>query len=146
MNPIRVPSKAGLVAVALLGAALSFAQSALASTAANTTITNSATVNYNDGGGVAQTPVTATVSVTVTLVPSAVTLSSPANQTIAQGASATLTYTITSTANGPDTYNLSSVVTPTNVSSVTATLPANVTLGGTTIAVTTAATDTSITA
>jgi uncharacterized repeat protein (TIGR01451 family) len=145
MNPIRVPSKAGLAAVALLGAALSFAPSALASTAANTTITNTATVNYNDAGGVAQTPVTATVSVTVTLVPSAVTLSSPANQTIAQGASATLTYTITSTANGPDTYNLSSVVTPTNASAVTPTLPASTSLGGSTIAVATVATDTSIT-
>ena len=145
MNPIRVTSKAGLAAVALIGAALSFAPAALASTAANTSITNTATVNYNDAGGVAQTAVTATVSVTVTLVPSAVTLSSPANQTIAQGTSATLTYTITSTANGPDTYNLSSVVTPTNASSVTPTLPASTGLGGSTIAVATVATDTSIT-
>src|SRR5207248_10259286 len=139
--------KAGgrLAALALLGTVLSFAPSAFASTAANTTITNTATVNYNDAGGVAQTAVTATVSVTVTLVPSAVTLSSPANQTIAQGTSATLTYTITSTANGPDTYNLSSVVTPTNASSVTPTLPASTGLGGSTIAVATVATDTSIT-
>src|SRR5438067_12182349 len=112
MHPIRVTFKAGLAAVALIGAALSFAPAALASTAANTSITNTATVNYNDAGGVAQTAVTATVSVTVTLVPSAVTLSSPAHQTIAQGTSDTLTYTITSTANGPEHYNLSTHVTP----------------------------------
>ena len=147
MKRTRVLSEAGgrSIAAALFGAMLWFAPSAFGSTAANTTITNTATVNYNDAGGVAQTPVTATVSVTVTLVPSAVTLSSPANQTIAQGATATLTYTITSTANGSDTYNLSSIATPTNASSVTPTLPASISLGGTTLAVTTVATDTQIT-
>lgn len=121
----------------LVAAALFVPGAAFASTAANTTITNTATVNYNDAGGIAQAAVTATATVTVTLVPSAVVLSSPANQSIAQGTSATLTYTITSTANGVDTYNLSASVTPSaNNSSVTATFPGGpVSLGGTTLAV-----------
>jgi uncharacterized repeat protein (TIGR01451 family) len=131
----------------ILGAVALTASSALASTAANTVITNTATVNFNDAGGVAQAPVSATASVTVTLVPAAVTLTSPPNQTISQGTSATLTYTITSSANGPDTYNLTSTATPTNDSSVTPTFPggASVSLGGTTLAAAAAIGDGSIT-
>ncbi len=138
MNPFSVldSGRKSLSAAALiLGAVALTATSAVASTAANTVITNTATVNYSDAGGTPQLAVTASAAVTVTLVPSAVTLSSPAPQTIAQGAVATLTYTITSTANGPDTYNLSSVATPTNDSAVTPTLPASIALGGTTLAV-----------
>ena len=127
------PYLRGALALSALALALA-ATEARASTAANTTITNTATVNFNDAAGVAQAAVTASASVTVTLVPSAVVLSSPANQTIAQGTSATLTYTVTATANGPDTYNLASTATPTNVSAVTVTLPASVSLGGTTLA------------
>jgi uncharacterized repeat protein (TIGR01451 family) len=130
----------------LLALGLALAPSAAqASTAANTSISNTATVNYTDGGGTAQTPVTASATVTVTLVPSAVVLSSPANQSIAQGTSATLSYTISGTANGPDTYTLGSVATPGNVSAVTPTLPANVSLGGTTLAANAVAGNTSIT-
>jgi uncharacterized repeat protein (TIGR01451 family) len=118
---------------------------ALASTAANTVITNTASVNYNDAGGNAQAQVDSLpVAVTVTLVPSAVTLSSPPNQTIAQGTNATLTYTITGTANGQDTYTLSATATASNDSTVTPVLPANITLGGTTLAATANAGDTSI--
>ena len=131
--PIPTRLLRGALALSVLALALA-ATEALASTAANTTITNTATVNFNDAGGVAQTPVTASASVTVTLVPSAVVLSSPPNQTIAQGTSATLTYTVTATANGPDTYNLSSTATPANVSAVAVTLPASISLGGTTLA------------
>jgi uncharacterized repeat protein (TIGR01451 family) len=123
----------GALALSALALALATTE-ARASTAANTTITNTATVNFRDAGGVAQTPVTASASVTVTLVPSAVVLSSPGNQTIAQGTSATLAYTVTATANGPDTYNLASTATPANVSAVTVTLPASISLGGTTLA------------
>ena len=133
LDPSRTPSR---VAAFILGALALTATSAVASTAANTVITNTATVNYNDAGGAAQAAVTASAAVTVTLVPSAATLSSPPVQTIAQGGpGATLTYTITSTANGPDTYNLSSTATPANVSAVTPALPPNITLGGTTLAV-----------
>lgn len=128
-----------------LMAAVLLPSAAFASTAANTQIANTATVNFNDAGGVAQTAVTATATVTVTLVPSAVTINSPANQTIAQGTSATLTYTITSSSNGQDTYNLTSTATPGNNSSVTPTLPASVTLGGTTLAADAVAGQTSIT-
>lgn len=127
------PILRGALALSALALVLA-ATEARASTAANTTITNTATVSFNDAGGVAQAPVSASASVTVTLVPSAVVLSSPGDTTIAQGTSATLTYTITATANGPDTYNLSSTATPTNVSGVTVGLPASVTLGGTTLA------------
>jgi uncharacterized repeat protein (TIGR01451 family) len=131
-------------ALLVLGVVLG-SQAAWASTAANTTIANTATVNYNDSGGTPQTPVTATATVTVTLVPSAPVLSSPGPQTIAQGTNATLTYTISATSNGPDTYNLGSIATPTNLSSVTPTLPANITLGGTTLAAAASAGNTSIT-
>jgi uncharacterized repeat protein (TIGR01451 family) len=118
---------------------------AQASTGANTVITNVATVNYNDAGGNAQAAVNSLpVLVTVTLVPSAPTLSSPVAQTIAQGTSATLTYTITGTANGQDTYTLASTATPSNDSAVTPALPANISLGGTTLAAPAVAGDTTI--
>ena len=120
----------GTIALAIAATA----PQALASTAANTAISNSATVTYNDAGGIAQMPVTATAIVTVTLVPSAVTLTSPAAQSIAQGTTATLSYTITSTANGPDIYSLSSAAIASNLSTVTPVFPANVSLGGTTLA------------
>jgi uncharacterized repeat protein (TIGR01451 family) len=143
------PSLRPLRAAALiLGAVALTASSALASTAANTAITNTATVNFNDAGGVAQPAVSASVTVTVSLVPAAVTLSSPGPQTIAQGgANASLTYTITSTANGPDNYNLTSVATPANVSGVSPTFPGGtpIALGGTTLAAPANNGDTSIT-
>ena len=150
MNPSppnrAAPSRTRAASLLLGAAALLLPLSALASTAANTTIVNTATVNYQDAGGVAQTAVTASASVTVTLVPSALNISSPANQSIAQGTSATLTYTVTGTANGFDTYNLSSSVTPSaNNSSVSGALPASITLGGTTVALATANGDTTLT-
>jgi uncharacterized repeat protein (TIGR01451 family) len=146
MNPSMIPKHLLRLAAGIIGAAALLAPAtAHASTAANTQIDNTATVNYQDAGGAAQPAVTASVTVTVTLVPAAATLSSPPNQTIAQGTSATLTYTVAGNANGPDTYNLSSVATPTNISGVIVTLPANVTLGGTTLAANAVAGNTSIT-
>jgi uncharacterized repeat protein (TIGR01451 family) len=134
-NVPAVPKRTLRGALVLSALALA-ATEAFASTAANTTITNTATVSYNDAGGVAQAPVTASASVTVTLVPSAVVLSSPPADTIAQGTSATLTYTITATANGPDAYALSATATPNNVSLVAVGFPggASISLGGTTLA------------
>ena len=121
-----------------LGVAAFLPSAALASTAANTTISNTATVNYNDAGGVAQPQVTSlAATVTVTLVPSApglVSTTPPANLTLNQGQNATLTYQITSTANGLDTYNLGSSAAPTNDTSVTPTFPATIQLGGSTLA------------
>jgi len=134
MNPTPAPKTLVRGALALLAIALAPA-AAFASTAANTVISNVATVSYQDAGGVAQTPVvSAAATVTVTLVPAAVTISSPANQTIGQGTSATLSYTVTATANGPDTYNLTSTATPSSVTAVTPALPASIVLGGTTLA------------
>ncbi len=127
------PILRGALALSVLALALA-ATEARASTAANTRITNTATVTYNDQGNNPQTPVTAQATVTVTLVGSAPLLDSPPNQTIAQGTSATLHYTITSTANGPDTYTLSDVATQLNLAGATVTLPANPVLGGTTLA------------
>ena len=146
MKPTPVPSPSSLLRGTLVLAAIALAPAAaFASTAANTVINNTASVSYNDAGGTAQTPVTASASVTVTLVPSAVAITSPANQTIGQGTSATLTYTVTATANGPDTYNLTSTATPASVTAVTPSLPANIVLGGTTLAVAAANGDTAIT-
>jgi trimeric autotransporter adhesin len=135
MMPTPALKSSRLTLGALLLAAMVLAPAAaFASTAANTVITNTASVSYNDAGGAAQTPVTASATVTVTLVPAAVAISSPPNQTIGQGTSATLSYTVTANANGPDTYNLTSTATPANVSGVTPSLPANIVLGGTTLA------------
>ena len=147
MKPILRSFTPGKVQLGLLAFALAavLATQAQASTASNTTITNTATVNYNDAGGTPQTAVTATATVTVNLVQSAVVLTSPGNQTISQGGIATLTYTITGTANGPDSYNLTIPVTATNDSTVTATFTTPISLGGTTLAAPAVATNTSIT-
>src|SRR5258708_24518346 len=117
MNPTSVLSSPSLrplrAAALILGAVALTASSALASTAANTAITNTATVNFNDAGGVAQPAVSASVTVTVSLVPAAVTLSSPRPQTIPPGgAHPSPTYTTTSTANRPHHHNLTTVATP----------------------------------
>ena len=53
------------------------ASAAHASTAANTQIVNTARVNYNDAGGVAQPFEEASATVTVTLVPGTPTITSP---------------------------------------------------------------------
>ena len=126
------PLKAAVFAFTLAVAAA--ALPSLASTASNTTIVNTATVNFADGNGVAQPAVQASASVTVSLIPSAVNLSSPVAQTINQGQTASLLYTITGTANGPDTYALSVPVTPGNMSSVTAGFTTPIALGGSTLA------------
>ena len=70
---------------------------------ANSTLTNTATLTYT---GLA-TPITATVDITVNLTATAPTLSVPADSTVAENQDATYPYTITSTANGSDAYNLS---------------------------------------
>lgn len=135
--------------VAIAFAVLAFAPgSAQASTASGTVITNIATVNYNDAGNVPQPLVTAApVSVTVTLVASPVAFgTAPGATSVNQGQSATLTYTITGTANGPDTYNVGSTEAGNvNDSGSTTTPPGPITLGGTTLAVPAVAGNTTIT-
>jgi uncharacterized repeat protein (TIGR01451 family) len=143
MTPNHTPRRLALGCLALALAALT--PEARASTASNTTITNTVSVAYNDAGGVAQAPVTASASITILLVPSSPLLSSPAAVSVTQGQTATLTYTITGTANGPDTYQITSIATPTNmVAAVTPGLPADFSLGGTTLAADASPSDTTI--
>jgi uncharacterized repeat protein (TIGR01451 family) len=125
----------------LLGGSAFFAGAALlpvlayASTAANTTITNTVTVNYTDAANNAQTPIESSVAITVNLVASAPLLSSPADiDPSTENTLNQLTYVITGTANGPDTYDFSSVDTPTNMDANAVFSTPSVTLGGTTAA------------
>jgi uncharacterized repeat protein (TIGR01451 family) len=137
MNRKSVFNRSGkfLPGAALALAAAAFAPSAVfASTAASTTIRNTASVAFNDAGNNPQTAVTAFVDVTVLLVPSAPNVSTPAATSINQGQSASLTYFVTGTANGLDTYTMSLGDTLTNLSGVTLPTLSNISLGGTTLA------------
>jgi hypothetical protein len=82
---------------------------AWANTAANTQIINQADLSYNDGTGIQHK--TATVTVVVSLVPSTpsviTAVGGPYSTNYATGATLIDTFTIVSSANGPDTYNLS---------------------------------------
>ncbi|MCI0505626.1 MAG: hypothetical protein L0Z73_05895, partial [Gammaproteobacteria bacterium] len=106
----RPPGFFKLAAAAIIGfiASTVFVQgTAFATTAANTVITNQATVNYDDSNGNAQVAINASVDVTVNLVEAAPLLSAPTDQTTFSGTAIDYTYTITTNANGPDVYNLS---------------------------------------
>ena len=144
------PLIAGALAFGLaLALGASPAQALITATAANTTIQNTATVAFKDAGGVAQTAVVATANVTVNLVQSGpnISASTPASPVASTpGSTVTLTYTITSTANGPDTYNLSTGDTQTNISGSTATpSPTSIALGASSLALAYAAGGSSIT-
>ncbi len=111
---IRLPFRIAFGSFALLGAvALAAPQSASAysatGTAANTVITNTATVTYNNAGGLAQTPIPVSATVTVTQVKANPTLSAPLDQTIDPGGNAVYSYTITANANGNDNYTLATL-------------------------------------
>jgi len=117
------------------------AGSAWANMAANTHIINNATLSYNDGTGTRTA--TASVTVTVALVPATPAVVPGPPQTTSYSGPATLltnSFTVTATANGPDTYNVTSAITgSTNTSGATATpqaptvsLGATVTLAGST--------------
>lgn len=107
---------------------------AWAGVAANTSIINQASLSYVDGSGTNQTA-QAEVVVTVALVPGAPTLSEPADDsTPYTGASTPLpfTYQITANGNGPNTYQVSSVVTgSSNTAGATVSAPATIILGAT---------------
>jgi len=86
--------------------------SAWANLAANTQITNAAQLSYNDGATVRTA--TASVTVTVSLVPAAPTIVAGGPQTTQYAGPATTltdTFVITAGSNGPDTYNLTTAVT-----------------------------------
>jgi uncharacterized repeat protein (TIGR01451 family) len=128
----------GLLAVMALAAlwVTALPSDSSASTAANTVIRNTVSVNYQDTASHAMPQVQATVDITVALVYATPTLSAPADQSTNAGTAIGYTYTITSNANGPDTYVLTPSVTAQSagISGSTAAAPASVTLGATTIA------------
>jgi hypothetical protein len=116
--------------------------SSWAVTASNTQIVNTATLTYSDGIAIRTVP--ASVTVTVALVPAPPVIAPGGPQTTPYtGAGTTLTnsFTVTASANGPDSYTLSSAITAsTNTSGATTivttasplALGATVTLAGST--------------
>jgi len=99
-----------IVATALFATVLmAAAQTSSANTGAGTTILNVVTVNYQSPGGVALVA-SASASVTVTLVPTAVALAAVGLTTgsTPSGTAITYSFTATSQANGSDTYLLNS--------------------------------------
>lgn len=124
------------VGAALLAGSMISPITAYASTAANTSITNTVTVNFDDAAGNAQTAVTASVSFSVNLVASAPILSAPAD--VDPATESTLynqVYTVTGTANGNDTYNITNASVNTNMDGDPAFGgDASIVLGGTTTA------------
>lgn len=104
-------------------------QSAQAVAPANSTITNTASLSYTG----LVTPITASVDVTVLLVPAAATVIAPTTVTAAEGQTATLTYQIRANANGPDayTFNVPTSVATNVTGSSAPTTPVGITLGAT---------------
>lgn len=90
---------------------------AQASTAAGTVLTNSVTVNYDDQGGAAQTPVNASVNVTISLVGSVAWGSAPAGQNAGSGGALPGAYSLTlrNTGNGSDTFTITDGTTQSSV-------------------------------
>ena len=106
----RPPGFLKLAAMAIIGfvASTVFVQgTAFATTAANAVITNTATVSWEDSNNANPASTTASVNVTVSLVAATPSLSAPANQAVDSNSSIDYTYTITTNANGFDTYTLS---------------------------------------
>lgn len=98
-------------ALAIAAAISLTAPAAFAKTAANTQILNTATLSYFDGASTKQS--SSTVTVTVSLVPSGVDITPGPNQTTTyNGPTTKLTnsFIVTATANGPDTYNVTTAI------------------------------------
>lgn len=137
----RIQKLLGTFSVVLLVAAS--ASTAMANTAANTRITNSADLSYNDGTGLKHA--ISSVTVTVALKPATPTIIAMASQTGPYPTPLVDDYTLTNNANGPDTFILTTATnTPVNTTSVTAapgvpgpgtpiTLGATVTASGSTV-------------
>jgi uncharacterized repeat protein (TIGR01451 family) len=130
-----------LKTAATLCAAAAFtlsAQAAFANTAANTQIFNQATLSYSDGA--TSRTATASVIVTVSLVPAAPTIAAGPPQSTSYAGPATVlhnTFVVTNNGNGPDTFTLSTLITgSTNTTGPGAAVvnplaPATLALGGT---------------
>ena len=97
---------AGIILLALFDIV---APRAEANTAAGTVLTNSVTVSFKDAIGTVQTPVTANVSITVSLVGSVAWLTPPAAQDTGSGQALPGAYTIVlhNMGNGSDTFTMS---------------------------------------
>ncbi len=149
----RPPTRLKAVLGAITGAALCASLvpgMVYANTASNNIIRNTATVNYEDTGGNTQNPISSSADIVVNLVESTPLLNAPANQSTDAATAATYSYTITSTANGPDIYDLAATVTAesagiTGGTSTAVPSVATITLGATTVALAAVATDTVIT-
>jgi len=101
-----------------------------AATGATHIIRNTVSVGYNNALGLNPQTVTASVDVTVSLVAAAPTVTTTAvNATVNGGSSQTFDYTITSNANGADTFTLANAGT----SLMGADLAATITLGATSV-------------
>lgn len=123
------PIRALIVALILTPLAIfSMAQDVHAKTAAGTAIINSVSVAYKNAAGTAQTPVTGTVTVTVSLVGSVAWVGTPTNQTV-NSAQAITNYTVQlkNLGNGSDTFTL----TPSD--GTTEVTPADLTTGSFTV-------------
>jgi len=133
-------AKAGVAILFMIVGAQAMAANAGA--AATTTLENIASATYTSAASA--TPITATsnaVVITINLVPAFPTVafasSTPTDLlNLVEGQTATLTYTLTSNANGPDDYTVivgeTSVI---NITGTVATAAAAITLGGSTVAV-----------
>ena len=132
-------AKAGVAILFMMVGAQAMAANAGA--AATTTLENIASATYTSAASA--TPITATsnaVVITINLVPAFPTVafasSTPTDLlNLVEGQTATLTYTLTSNANGPDDYTV--IVGETSVTNITGTVAtaAAITLGGSTVAV-----------
>lgn len=125
-----------LVLVAAAAMLMLLPTAGLASTAANTGITSTVSVNYTDAAGNAQAEETADVTIEVNLVAAAPLLTSPADDSANEGDDVVLTYTLTGTANGPDTYDTSAADSRSNMDgdATFSFSAASILLGGTTVA------------
>ncbi|MDQ6954251.1 MAG: hypothetical protein Q9M20_02280, partial [Mariprofundaceae bacterium] len=125
---------AALALIASVGMALP--QLASANSAANATIKNTVIVNYEDANANAFSAEDI-VLVTVNLVSAIATLSAPADQYSAVGATVTYVYTVTNNSNGLDDVTISTPAAPgtqTNLTgTVTSTSVTTLALGGTTL-------------
>lgn len=136
LSKTRLLQRLGFITGTLL-ALMFLSGTVLANTAANNIIRNMVTVDYDDAGGNSQTAITAQVDITVNLVESTPTLSSPVDISTDAGTAAVYNYTLTATANGPDTYDLSAAITAESAginSSTVATSVTSLDLGATTVA------------
>ncbi len=87
-----------------------FAGTATAITGGGATILNVATVDYQDASATGSFQATSSASVTVGLIAAPPVLSTPADQAIASATTATYSYTVTATANGVDTYDITTPI------------------------------------